>query len=203
MISAAHSKGVNNMATYLQEIEEDKRQFLLENSGIEGLALAYVGTVNKAVIDAYVRTGIPEDELRGEAWLVYCKAYRGFNPRRGTKFNTYLMAALYKGLANFAARYRYHDDLFSLEYAETKPSRHHMLIEEAIYFSQVIRGLSNEAQAVVDILLSCPGELAAMAKNDTPKAIRGALYRYLRALGWTWPRIWGAFKEVRAAVAAL
>lgn len=66
-----------------------------------------------------------------------------------------------------------------------------------LIWKETVENLSSEAREVVSILLSTPTEILGIVGTESPKAIRGAIYKYLWAHGWRWHRIWGAFREIK------
>ena len=60
--------------------------------------------------------------------------------------------------------------------------------------------LSAEAKDVLRIIAQAPGELLALGQRETPTRLRQGLKRKLREQGWTEKQIWGAFKEIKAAL---
>lgn len=63
-----------------------------------------------------------------------------------------------------------------------------------------LRNLSEEAQLVASIVLAGPTEFLGIAGTATPKAVRGAIVRWLRDnTNWSWSVIWDTFRELKEA----
>ena len=148
-------------------------------------------------------TGIPFEDLVSEATVAWLSAAERFDPAKGAP-STYAYHVIHNHLASLAQvslRETTIDDEEKMESTfssipSRRPSPHHEL-----EFRQLVLSMSKEAQEVCSILFHAPEELSKLAKNDMPKSIRGALKGSLRSRGWSWPKIWKTFEEIKTALA--
>lgn len=135
------------------------------------------------------------EDLYAEACCIFvdaCDSYNGMS-----SFTTWLYRLLNTGLVRYARK----NDLplreppdMTLEvcrHGEWNPLRQCMLRD-------ALDKLSSEAQTVVQILLSTPCEILKLTGEESPKAIRGALRRFMQSKHKT-PRrkVYASFAEIR------
>ena len=160
----------------------------------------YKKLINSRAWSFHYSTGISFEELQAEAVLAYVECLPHYDESKGTAFSTFLYHCITNHLSTFCGAEMKHMYTASIDALEDDISSYNPKIQNTIYLKEVISALSIEAQGVLSILFEAPDELMALAKNHTPKAIRGALFRYLRTLGWSWPIIWRSFREIKLAV---
>jgi len=146
------------------------------------------------------RSGYPVDELRSVANETFMAATRQWDGSAGgAAFTTYLYRAL-------SRRLWYHVNRFPLADAEEPdlsvfPSqRHEWNPNWTVHFQSWVLSLSSEARFVLSLILSAPTEaFGVMARS--PRAVRGALSRFLRLeRGWTKRRITAVYSEIRSSI---
>jgi len=68
-------------------------------------------------------------------------------------------------------------------------------------FMETIASMSDDAQMIIQHLLEDPEAFINCMREEggslTPKQIKGNIRDKLRKLGWSWPRIWNVFHEIR------
>ena len=68
-----------------------------------------------------------------------------------------------------------------------------LYFSDKLSFSEIGKKFGCDAQTICKIIFSSPGKFLSIP----PKKARGRLYRVLRNNGWSWPRIWNGFKEIK------
>jgi len=64
--------------------------------------------------------------------------------------------------------------------------------------ADTFRNLSEEAMLVASIVLHGPSEILEMSDHAKPKAVRGAIVKWLREhTDWSWSTIWKTFHELK------
>lgn len=145
-------------------------------------------------------TGLPFEEVQSICMVAFAEALNKYNPDRGTSFSTLLHTYCTNALINFC---KYEGREIRPEFNwEPKYMPHY---DGGIDLKQAIKQMSNEAQAVIEILFECPDELLQLAKKGLNKSChyRGALKQFLRGLSWSEPKITKTFIEIRGVVAGL
>ena len=168
------------------------------------LYLKYEKLLNERCWSFFKTTGIPFEDLKSEANLIFCNSVGKFEPYRGFKFSTFLHWTLTNGLGNYVAKE------FRAARFNGKPVCPNLAINlptqfDALSVDSIIKTLSQEAQAVFDILVSCPQELSDMVvqSSSAPCQIRKGLRKYLDRLGWPKKKIRQTEMELRAAISLL
>ena len=64
----------------------------------------------EAALDACSNSGLPFEELRAQADLLFVMALRRFDDERGVKFSTFLWTVVHNGLVDYGKNLRKHDD---------------------------------------------------------------------------------------------
>lgn len=144
------------------------------------------------------RCGRPEEEVYGQACYEFMRAVSGYRKERG-EFGTYMFQTVKNNLLSWAIKNDLpkDPDLLPELVAQTPSPR------RALELKEWLAGLSEECREVARIILDGPAEIMDVAEDAllTRKAVMGALRRYLRKeKGWSWPRIWRVFREMRTAV---
>ncbi len=160
-------------------------------------------------------TGHSADEFYSEGLVAFMKAIRTWDSRKSS-FKTWLRRTLRNSMIDFT---RKNDPVISskqiLHYVDKSPftmteeddyisiipdNSHAVHPDKELMWKERILELSMEAVEVIAIILAGPTEILDIAKTSTPKAVRGALVRYLRNEGWGWNTIWGTFDEIKTAM---
>ena len=73
--------------------------------------------------------------------------------------------------------------------------------ENQLEFKNTLKNLSNDAREIVQIIFDMPMDLINMIPERFSHGIsKHLLQKYLRNQGWSFPRIWNAFKEITAVL---
>jgi len=149
----------------------------------------------------YTTSGHVFDDLLSEANANFVRAFDTWDHER--PFKTWLYVCVNSGLLKFIKRNQAprHEPEFPLINADTAVTRVNPFRE--ICVREEIQNLSEEAREIVQIIIDGPADTLNIVGGEPPRKIRGLLLAYLRACGWTWPRIWRAFGEIKVAVAAM
>lgn len=150
-------------------------------------------------------TGMDLDELIAEASLAFVEACLKWNPQKAplSSFSVLRMTNhLTDWLDGERERKRHEQKLPEGEDENDEdpiPSTLHLLVtpERLVDFKQRLNMASCDGKEVCKIIFESPGEFMDMAKSRKAK---GWLKKALRAIGWSWPRIWRAFREVENIV---
>lgn len=138
--------------------------------------------------------GLEFDDLFSEACLACLEAAAQYDPDRGQE-STYIYRVVCNGLHTFLnQRTLICIELTEVLLTDSPGPEDAYLIEE--HWQEIMTGLSPEAHAVLQLVMD-----GSMLTDRTPKQQRGQIVVYLRKHGWPWSRIWGAFREIRVALA--
>jgi RNA polymerase sigma factor (sigma-70 family) len=144
-------------------------------------------------------TGIDLDELKSEAMAIFARILDRFEGD-AKAFSTYLYRALRNGLIDFCKKWKRccaPAEEINWDLLPTREANPYQIMR----FKDAIANLSEEGQEVVDILLSSPAEILVLSGSESPKAVRGAIYRHLRhKRGWSEPRIFSTFREIKGVL---
>lgn len=145
-------------------------------------------------------TGLDLKDLIAEGNLCFCRAQRGYRPKSGTQFSTYLYACLNKGLIDFAKQQNKHTkDTVYLEDKELQDK--YLACNKTMHennFFHLLSSLSKEAYYVTEIIFDSPKELLTLYNIKKPNIKK--LYKHLRTLGWNWKTITAVFTELKNLV---
>ena len=137
-----------------------------------------------------------QKELVCEGNQTFLRAFKEWEPER-SKFSTYLWLNLELDFEKYNKQF-FRISVREHELPEFWTGHQVALQEHRATFLSSIRVSSKEAQEIITIILSGPSELLGLLGDEPPRKVRGALKDYLRRLGWSWPKIWKSFKEVKA-----
>lgn len=142
------------------------------------------------------------DDLFAEAALAYCEAQNRFDPTRGAKETTMAYAYMKNALiafVNTANETRGHLPLNEHGYLNNQGKENGELREPQVAvpflppISELLQEMTEEAKEICQMILDAPEQYAGFL----PKDCRGKIYRKLRERGWTWPKIWKGFAEIK------
>lgn len=139
------------------------------------------------------RTGLDQQDLFQEAMAAWLESESEFSQARGVKPSTFAFHVMNNHLKNYAAKERRAEAP-----TDEMPSG---TIGNHGYFRSRLNDLSKEAYSVVKMIFECPAEYMAEFLAQPPKLARGQLKKDLRSLGWSWPCIYGAFREIQELLA--
>lgn len=182
-------------------------------------------TIKNAAIAWYKSTGLPIDELEAEGQIILLYTLTKYESKDAkSTFNTFFFAVLRNGLRQYYKSWNKDiPNIFIHDLINNKSDSDGIEIEDnidswldlqmstpplaynIINFRETVGSMSESAQGVISVLLSCGTELVERvhkAGNEAkPKHIRGELKRYLRKdLQWGARRVELAFKELKQAV---
>jgi len=144
----------------------------------------------------YARSyGRTEEEMFSHACETFMKVCDTFDSSRGVSISTYLHAAVRNSLGTYVQKNDLPKDTVFVDQPAEGPSPRQSLIAK-----EWLADLSDECKMVAMIILNGPAEILDIPKAATPRAVKGALQRHLRKLGWSWPKIWETISEMKHAV---
>lgn len=141
--------------------------------------------------------GIEIDELKSEGNLIFVKALNSFDGNRAS-FSSFLWRCLDNGLHGFCGRQKkqmffdYSDD------GVLPPGRtdDHIRMHNKIFIQQSIAMLPTIGKQAICLFMQNPRALG-LTGNEPPKAIRGALRKYIRGQGEGWAVTWQTLREIK------
>ncbi len=151
-----------------------------------------INLVRKVAWSFHKTTGVEWEELFSEACLAFVLSLRSYNPKKG-KLSTHIQTCVTNQLINFTKQY--HNIIPSSD----------LLDEDTFYcqenvtitpFFETLSSLSEEAQYVCNMILSSPEEFL----EESKKLARRHIIDKLRKKGWSWPKIWRCFREIKATL---
>lgn len=151
-----------------------------------------MGLIRKIAWSFHRTTGLPVDELIGEASLAYAEVLSKYDPARG-KISTYMYPRIRSWLIDYCAAQKNHshDPLPDcLDTGLSVPDTNTAGPENRIAFKQTLQGSSEEVKYLAWMIFQSPGGFVG-------HACRGRVKDKLRENGWTWSMIWRTFSEVK------
>ena len=134
------------------------------------------------------------EELIAEGHIAFMEALSSYDG--SSKFSTWVYGACNLRMRAFAQR-----NAPPVAAPEEMPEA--MELERKEFDHSWLHSLSEEARFIAELLISSPREALGILGSEPPKAIRGKLRDHLRAQGWSWARIWGAFAELKQKIREL
>ena len=158
----------------------------------------HIGLV-KTIISRFSNNQEDYENYMGIAHIAYCKARKGFNPKKG-KFSTFLYGCITNAIID-EKRKQTHQDKYiytfqGIEYMNDESANP----ERRCILNDSIKNMSEESRYIINMILSSPEEFFDQAKNITPKHLKGALKRTLRKKGWYWKTINASILEIKHLV---
>jgi len=129
-------------------------------------------------------TGIEYDELYAEAMLAYAEAINTYEPESKTKFSTWAYIRIKSALINFA-----HQEKMPVQVELNQVNQS----TKVGYYWELEDQFSKDAKIIANMIITNPHQYI----GKPPKYIRGQLKKELREKGWTWPRIYSAFRDMK------
>jgi RNA polymerase sigma factor (sigma-70 family) len=124
--------------------------------------------------------GREEADAFGEACELFMIAVCEYDPERSASFGTYLYSVVRNGLNDWGRKMDLPKDECIPEEASPEASPYRVLATK-----DWLANLNAECREVAGIILNGPAEVLDLAAGPTAKAVRGALYRYLKnERGW-------------------
>ena len=139
-------------------------------------------------------------ELLSEANMGFLNAVDTFDPDKAC-FHTHLYTTVNGRLKNYC--YKQKDR--GCELSECLPADI-ANPEQEYSFKTMLDGLGKEAKEMVDVALNCPAEMLDLIKGMTSHKQQNVclrkchLTKFFRAKGWTYPKIWKTFNEIKSTL---
>lgn len=152
----------------------------------------------KKICHQFKYSGIEFDDLFSIANETYTSALKEFEESRKIKFSTML--------------YTYTKNAIINEIRHNKRRKNEIKVENLTHFSNSdnpekkiifinnLKHLSKEAHEVVQFILSSPSEILKIAGINTPKKMRGFIYKKLKKQKWPERKIFQTFAEIKEAL---
>jgi len=151
-----------------------------------------INLIRKIAWSFHRTTGVEWDELFSEACLSFVIGLRSYNPKKG-KLSTHLQKCITNHLIDFTRRY--HDIVPASDLIDENALGYQTSEPDSSFFYN-FNSLSEEAKYVCDMILSSPEEFL----EESRKLARKHIIDKLRKEGWSWPKIWKSFREIKAAL---
>ena len=154
--------------------------------------------VEKLIRWAVEHRGGDRDDYASAANQAYTKAIRTHDPARG-QITTHVWWCVKNALQSVAIR----------EWKHRERERNNSPLPNDLTQRPRTKGfdvevllvdLSDDARAVVRLVIDTPGDLVKLVRMRSPDRMRGLLARGLRDLGWTIGRVVESFDEIREAL---
>jgi len=140
-------------------------------------------------------TGIDVNELLNEACLGYMESLKTHDPAKG-KRSTWAVAIMKNRLVTYlSTTQRYNKRFPSLEADQLEGIKGNQPpADESLIFKEALQKMTPDSQNICKLIFTSPIDFLEVGP---PKLIRGELYRLLRKQGWSWPKIWFCFNEIK------
>jgi DNA-directed RNA polymerase specialized sigma subunit len=165
----------------------------MKNYHYEKMMLTAKGIARKV----HFRTGVPFEDLIGEANLAYVQCLKNYDPEKGD-FKAYFGASCFNGMVQFCQK-EYSGLMipYDEEYAP-----HQNPATEETFLSDLYDSLSAEAKEMVNTILECPEEMTKMAFKNAQKRITKGVLRgfFTEYRGWSHKVIAGCFAEIKGVL---
>jgi RNA polymerase sigma factor (sigma-70 family) len=175
---------------------------------IEDLWKQYEGMVAKLAWSWVRTTGLEFEDLFSAGKVSFVRAVQSFDEDRAS-FSTWLYGTLRLHLrAHVETEVRRRGQACPMvtnedgeqscpEIPVTDHGFRYMLLNEWV------KGLSEDAQLVVSLVLNSPVEAFRLTGSEPPKMMRGCIVRGLKRKGWSQKKRWDVMRELRCAVATI
>jgi DNA-directed RNA polymerase specialized sigma24 family protein len=137
-------------------------------------------------------TGLPIDDLIGEASLAYAENLHTYNPGRG-KITTYMYPRIQHHLIDYckAQQKQQHEAILDdLEDEQVETDNISVSQEDRVIFKSRLKNGSEELKYLAWMIFQSPSEFLGWGGRQQIKD-------KLREQGWTWKQIWRTFTEVK------
>lgn len=164
----------------------------------------YISLAQKLAWSFHKTTGLEFEEILSTAYLAFTYAKMSFDPTKGS-FSTYLYYTIMSNVIDHCKQK--HDPTHDGKPRDNANNKSNLweagfLLSELIdyrdpekmyLFKEALNNMSNEAKSICSMVLDSPTDFI----DNRPKLARGKVYRKLREVGWSWPKIWKGFKEIK------
>ena len=160
------------------------------------LSLASLGQARAIAWSFHKTTGLPYDELQGEAILNLCLAVKNYDPSKNANPNTYSRCFITNHTISYIQKEAKIKNtsteqvLSTIHKSSTDPAR-------TIEFRDSVNKLSNEAKIAAHIILNGPTEIMEIAADSSHCKVRVRLKEYLKEIGMTQKVILSVFNELK------
>jgi hypothetical protein len=157
--------------------------------------------IHKTMWNFKNRKKVPDnhlEDLRAQAGLSYCKAYRSYDPTKGA-FSTWLVCSIWFDFLTEMRRIGIERDRFPI--VQVPDSDH--VAREHFDLQKFMLDLSNDARDVVRLILDGPDEIRkVISRKGGGSNQKAAVIEYVtKSLdGWTVTRAAKTFDEIRSAL---
>ncbi len=148
--------------------------------------------IQKIAWSFHKTTGLPIDDLIGEASLAYAENLPAFDPEKA-KITTYMYNRIRCHLIDYCKdqRKKQHGNLLDdLEDGRVEADTVTASQEDRTLFKAALKDGSEEVKYLAWMIFQSPGEFLGYGG-------RGRVKDKLREHGWTWSQIWKAFGEIK------
>ncbi len=140
------------------------------------------------------RSGRTHDEAYGEACWLFMRAASTFKPGKETQFITYCHTVVRRGLASWGRKMDLPPDPEHLPEQRTN-----LTPAWNAHLNDWLDNLSDECREVARLILDGPAEALGLMTGGVKIRFKD-ITKHLRRKGWTWPKIWAAWGELKQAV---
>jgi len=151
-----------------------------------------MGLIRKIAWSFHRTTGLPVDDLIGEAALAYSIELPKYDSNQ-CKIATFMYPRIRCHLIDYckSQRKHQHDNLLDdLEDTQTEPDTVSASQEDRTLFKYLLKDGSEELKYLTWVIFQSPGEFLGYGG-------KGRITSKLREHGWTWTQIWRTFTEVK------
>ena len=151
-----------------------------------------IGLIQKIAWSFHKTTGLPVDDLIGEASLAYVLNLPNYDPERG-KISTYMYPRIRCHLIDYCKdqiQHKHDPLLDDLEDNRAEADTVTASQEDRTLFKSALKNGSEEVKYLAWMIFQSPGEFLGYGG-------RGKVKDKLREHGWTWSQIWKAFGEIK------
>lgn len=137
-------------------------------------------------------TGLPVDDLIGEASLAYAINLQDYDPERA-KLSTFMYTRIRCHLIDYSkaqVQHKHESLLDDLEDNRAEADTTSASQEDRTLFKSALKDGSEEVKYLAWMVFQSPGEFLGYGG-------RGKVKDKLREHGWTWSQIWKAFGEIK------
>lgn len=141
------------------------------------------------------------DDLKSEAYVVFCLVNQDYESDQGPTFAQYLRWKLWRHLIELVRTKTRKNNQHPREAFDERmpaPSK-----GDGFCMESFLRSLSVDARIMVTVALTEPGDIRlaiAQRGRATPRNVRAAIREFLSDIGWTASQITNTFNEIRRAL---
>jgi len=172
----------------------------------------FTGMIKKIAYRKSQQYGLEQEELEGQAGLLFVEALSRFDHNKGMKFSTFFhmileheMVGWQRQPSSFSMRDHNKKVMFQesendwndkgwteIEFGESSFAPPHVIAE----FKDTLRTLSGDSKEIVKMIFEAPEDIVDGAIGRG-KFMAGNVRKKLKAQGWSDWKIWNCFTEIR------